>query len=40
MILYKKKVICSLNLETLVNYVNQLWKVFLNCEKKKKKGVA
>ena len=43
MILYKKKVIRSLNLENLVNYVNQLWKIFLNCKKKKKKkkkGIA
>lgn len=29
--LLKKKVICSLNLEKLVNYVNQLWKVFPDC---------
>lgn len=31
MILYKRKVICSLNLENLVNYVNHLGQVFLNC---------
>ena len=39
MILYKKKVIRSLNLENLVNYVNQLWKIFLNCKKKKKRAL-
>lgn len=31
MIPYKMKVIGFLNLEYLVNYWNQLWKVFLNC---------